>query len=405
MCRRSRVAARIPARQAASQSTATSCSNARNSHPAPGITSAAISAKTASGRIRGPRRNTAPGRGAHGGDCRACGGAGTGSGRSAMMRRTSPAVFAVSAAAIRSSSSSGESRPSAKCSRSRAAARSRSASEIRIRSSVMLPALLPLDVLLVLAWSAGLPAEDPVHLAPGPPEQLFGFLDLLGRARVGDLHDPAAQPGSLGEQARQLPGLLPGLPLGRRLPGAARRFGVLLHVLASGLGQAVRAPAVRFLAGDQALVGELGQRGIYRAGARPPGPAGALLDLGHDLVAVARAFPQQGQDRGPHVAAAGLRAPRPTGRGTGRSRPPAGPRPAEATAPGPRTLPAPEAPLPRPAARHRPDAAADLAEQVARAPEYPGQAGATITRSPRRRHHPLSARLSRYGHDISAAYR
>src|SRR5262249_37779438 len=102
---------------------------------------------------------------------------------------------------------------------------------------------------------------------------------------------------------------------------------------------------------------------------------------------------------------AGLRAPRPTGRGTGRSRPPAGPRPAEAAAPGPRALPAPGALLPRPAARHRPDAAADLAEQVARAPEYPGQAGATITRAPRRRHHPLAARLSRYGHDISAAYR
>ena len=54
----------------------------------------------------------------------------------------------------------------------------------------------------MLAWSAGLPAEDPVQLAPGPPEQLFGFLDLLGRARVGDLHDPAAEPGRLGEQAR-----------------------------------------------------------------------------------------------------------------------------------------------------------------------------------------------------------
>ena len=34
MCRRSRAAAKMPARQAASQSAATSCNNARKSHPA-----------------------------------------------------------------------------------------------------------------------------------------------------------------------------------------------------------------------------------------------------------------------------------------------------------------------------------------------------------------------------------
>ena len=52
-----------------------------------------------------------------------------------------------------------------------------------------------LDLLLGLAGSAGLRGEDPVQLAPGPLQQLFGRLDLLGGARVGELHDPAAQPG------------------------------------------------------------------------------------------------------------------------------------------------------------------------------------------------------------------
>src|SRR5262249_2816821 len=99
-------------------------------------------------------------------------------------------------------------------------------------------------------------------------------------------------------------------------------------------------PASGLLAHDQALVGELGQRGIYRSGTRPPGSAAALLDVGHDLVAVARALPQQRQDRGPNVAAAGLRTPR-RACGTGRSRPPHDP-----LSPSPPQTPPPRAPGP-----------------------------------------------------------
>ncbi len=78
------------------------------------MTSVANSANSASGKIRGPRPMTGPRRAAQGADPGACDGTGAGSGRSAMMWRRSPNVFALSAAEIRSSSSSEESRPSAK---------------------------------------------------------------------------------------------------------------------------------------------------------------------------------------------------------------------------------------------------------------------------------------------------
>src|SRR5260221_13914670 len=123
-----------------------------------------------------------------------------------MMRRRYPKVSALSAADIRSSGSAVEGRPCAKCSRNRSATRSRSASETRIRSSIVLPALY-FRVLLVLAWFVGF-GEDPVELAAGLLQQPFRGPDLVGRAGVGDLHDPAAEPGRLGEQARYLPVLL-----------------------------------------------------------------------------------------------------------------------------------------------------------------------------------------------------
>src|SRR5262249_28067839 len=156
-----------------------------------------------------------------------------------------------------------------------------------------------------------------------------------------DLHDPAAEPGGLREQAWQLPCFL----LGCRLPRAARHLWVLLDVLAPGVGQGEHPPADRFRPLDQALVAQLRQRRIDRTRARPPGAAAALLDLRHNRVAVARPFAQQSQDRCPHVTAPGLHAARRPWR-LRRTRPPATPWPAYAAAPVPWPAPAGELPVP-----------------------------------------------------------
>src|ERR1700733_9649495 len=184
-----------------------------------------------------------------------------------MTGRRSPTVLAFSAAVIRSSRPSRFSRPSAKCSRSRAVTCSRSASETRIRSFRAPPSYI---AMLASIWIVGVwrgvgvcrvvlvvfvvIGQDLIEPAPRLLEQLFGFADLLGRAGVGHLHDPAGQPRGLGEQ----PGRLPRLLLGPRLPRAAGLVRVLLGVGTPGVGQAERAPAIRLLAHDQALVRELG---------------------------------------------------------------------------------------------------------------------------------------------------
>src|ERR1700733_2007611 len=190
-----------------------------------------------------------------------------------MTGRRSPTVLAFSAAVIRSSRPSRFSRPSAKCSRSRAVTCSRSASETRIRSFRAPPSYI---AMLASIWTVGVwrgvgvcrvvlvvlvvlvvfvvIGQDLVQPAPGLLEQPFGFADLLGRAGVRHLHDAPGQPRGLGEQ----PGRLPRLLLGPRLPRAAGLVRVLLDVGMPGVGQAERAPAIRLLAHDQALVRELG---------------------------------------------------------------------------------------------------------------------------------------------------
>src|SRR5260221_11467369 len=136
-----------------------------------------------------------------------------------MMRRRYPKVFALSAAEIRSSSSSVESRPCAKCSRNRSATRSRSASETRIRSSIVLPALY-FRVLLVLAWFVGF-GEDPVELAAGSLPQPAPGPGPGGGAGGGGLPHPPPPPGRPREKAPRLPPPPPGRPPPRppRPPG------------------------------------------------------------------------------------------------------------------------------------------------------------------------------------------
>ena len=70
------------------------------------------------------------------------------------------------------------------------------------------------------------------------------------------------------------------------------------------VGEGEAALAVGVLAADQALVLEHLQRRVDRAGARGPGPLGALLDLFDHLVAVHRALGEQGEDGGADVTAA-----------------------------------------------------------------------------------------------------
>jgi len=93
-----------------------------------------------------------------------------------------------------------------------------------------------------------------------------------------------------------------------RLPGLADLGGVFGHVGLAAGGEGEDAAAGLLLGADQPLVLELLERGVDGAGAGPPDAAAALLQLLHDLVAVARLLGEQGQDGGAHVAAPRARA-------------------------------------------------------------------------------------------------
>src|SRR4029079_3779028 len=83
---------------------------------------------------------------------------------------------------------------------------------------------------------------------------------------------------------------------------------VVIDVRAALVGERVRAPAVLLLRAHQALVLELLERGVDRAGARLPVALGAALDLLDQLVAVLRVLGQQEQQGGANVAPAGAAA-------------------------------------------------------------------------------------------------
>src|SRR3984957_19777074 len=134
--------------------------------------------------------------------------------------------------------------------------------------------------------------QDQVQPPPGLLQQPFRGVDLLGRADLGYLDDAAAEPGRHREQVRQLPGLL----LVSHLPRTASHLGVLLYVGPARIGEAECAPSAGSPRDDQAVGGELRQGRVDRARAWPPGATAALIDLGDDLVTVAGAFRQHGQD-------------------------------------------------------------------------------------------------------------
>ena len=79
------------------------------------------------------------------------------------------------------------------------------------------------------------------------------------------------------------------------------------------VGQGVGPPAVDLVAGDEALVGELLEGRVDRAGARAPASPALRLELLDDLVAVHRLLLEDGEDERADLAAPD--APGPAGRG------------------------------------------------------------------------------------------
>src|SRR6185312_7951322 len=117
--------------------------------------------------------------------------------------------------------------------------------------------------------------------------------DLRRAARAHHLHEREAD---LAHQPAELVGLVGDLPA-HLLPRRESVALALLQVAAAGVGQREQLAPVALLRADQALVLELLERRVHRAGARAPDSLAALLDLLHDLVAVARLLGEQ-QQRG-----------------------------------------------------------------------------------------------------------
>src|SRR5215218_163594 len=149
-------------------------------------------------------------------------------------------------------------------------------------------------------------SEDPVERAAGVGEHLLGLRLLRLRARVRELEQRHAD---LPHRAHQLPRALAHVALDV-VPRGAQLVAVRLHVGAALVGQLERLTALAGRDADEPLVLELLQRRVDGAGARPPDAVGALFDLLHQLVAVARLLVEQHEQRRADVAAAGARAAR-----------------------------------------------------------------------------------------------
>src|SRR5262249_34514895 len=126
-------------------------------------------------------------------------------------------------------------------------------------------------------------AEYAVDLPPRHDEQLASARDLRIAPRPHHLREGE---GDVADQLAHL-GCLVAHVAAHLLP---RRWllAALLHVSPTRVGDLEQLAPVDLLGANQALVLELLKRGIDRAGARAPGPLAAVLDLLHDLVAVAR---------------------------------------------------------------------------------------------------------------------
>src|SRR4051812_47757340 len=153
---------------------------------------------------------------------------------------------------------------------------------------------------LLLRLGAGVVVgQDAVDRAPRLVEDGEGLRGLLVVPETGDLLHRG------GERHRAVHQSLD--PLARAvlgdLPGLAELVRVLLDVAPPLVGEVEDLAAVGVRRGDEALVLQLLQHRVHRAGARPPETAAALPELIHDRVAVARLLREQGENGGADVAA------------------------------------------------------------------------------------------------------
>src|SRR3954452_23233184 len=141
--------------------------------------------------------------------------------------------------------------------------------------------------------------EDLVERAAGLGEDPPGLVGVAG----GDaLH---CRPADLEHQAADVHGALVHAALDG-VPGLAEVLAVVRDVRTARLGELVGAAALLLLGEtDQALVLELLERRVHRAGARLPDAVRAALDLLDELVAVLRRLLQQDEHGGADVAAPG----------------------------------------------------------------------------------------------------
>src|SRR5580704_8446059 len=146
--------------------------------------------------------------------------------------------------------------------------------------------------------------EDPVQRLAGVGQQLA----CLGRLGVGaSADDLEGRHRDLADQAAHLHRRAAGAT-GDYVPGGVQLVRVRGRIRAALVGQLVGAPAaLASLSPDQALILELLQRRVDRAGAWPPDSPAALADLLDDLVAGHGLLAEQCQRCGPHVTAPGSR--------------------------------------------------------------------------------------------------
>ncbi len=141
--------------------------------------------------------------------------------------------------------------------------------------------------------------EEAVQGAAGVGEHSARLLDLLLVPRLRDLHGGG---GELPEEAAKVAASRAGL-VSESGPGLPERLAMLLDVGATRLREDEALAALVRVGLDEALVLELGERGVDRAGARPPDALAAALDLLHEAVAVARLLVEQHEQGGSDVAA------------------------------------------------------------------------------------------------------
>src|SRR5579875_3303681 len=150
--------------------------------------------------------------------------------------------------------------------------------------------------------------QDPVERPARVGQDLACLAHLRIAARADDLE------GCHRDLADQPPHLDGGAAEGasHHVPRSAHLVRMRRHVVAAGISERVPSPpALLALGTDQALVLELLQRRIDRAGAWPPHPVTALGDLLDDLISVHRPLGQQRQCCRPDVAAPGPRPSHP----------------------------------------------------------------------------------------------